>query len=73
MFGGQADGRRVRVQFLDQPVGVWREIDGTLTALAADAPRRHGEFLGFYEFVGPRGPERPVLVHRQRRQLQLSG
>lgn len=64
LFGGPADGRRVTVQFLDDPVAIWASHANDLAGLAVDAPSPDGFFLGVYEFVGPRGPERPVFVHR---------
>jgi hypothetical protein len=64
LFGGAADGRIVRVQFLEDPVAIYRDRQGELFAIASDAPAPEGAFLGVYEFVGPRGPEQPVFVHR---------
>lgn len=64
LFGGPADGRIVEVQFLRDPVAIYRLDSGQMTALAADAPSADGELLGRYEFVGgTRGPERPVFIH----------
>jgi hypothetical protein len=64
LFGGPADGRVVKVQFLDDRIAVYDTRAGDLVVLASDAPPVDGRHLGIYEFVGPRGPDRPVFVHR---------
>lgn len=64
LFGGEASGRRVEVQFPTEAVGVWESYAGKLTALAVDAPQPSGRFLGIYEPAAAPGPEKPVFVHR---------
>jgi len=66
LFGGAASGRAVIVHFLDDPVAIYRDWQGELLVRPVDAPTSEGDFLGTYQFVGPRGPEQPVLVHRSR-------
>ena len=64
LFGGPADGRQVEVDALDDAVSVHMTRGGNLFAGAPNLRIAGGEWLGIYEFVGPRGPEKPVFVHR---------
>jgi len=72
LFGGPADGRVVDVQFVDDRVAIYRSWTDELVVRAADAPAEGGEFLGIYQFVGPRGPEQPVFVHRVGAQRRIA-